>query len=79
MTSRGKVEPARNKLGQFKVRTKSPFDAGWDSVINGADMDNCHFFWFTSAERTKEWEMGVKAAKKYLTPPKQEVEHDHRR
>ena len=35
---------------------------GYDSVINGADMTNCHFSNFTSKEKTTEWERGRDAA-----------------
>lgn len=56
-------KPIRNKLGQFRTYPKSAFDAGWDSVISGPDMANCHFGWFLSPESTKEWERGRDAAK----------------
>lgn len=58
--------PARDKLGKFRTRLHSPFDAGWDSVVRGADTENCHFAWFSTAERTKEWELGVRKAKEML-------------
>lgn len=35
-----------------------PFEAGKDCAANGADLDNCHFGWFSTPERTKEWERG---------------------
>lgn len=37
---------------------KSPFDAGIDCAKNGANEDNCHFGWFSTPERTAEWERG---------------------
>lgn len=65
-------KPIRNKLGQFRKRVGGPYDAGYDSVVNGDDMENCHFAWFTSPEKTKEWERDRDEALK-LTPPSQEA------
>ena len=41
-----------------------PYDAGYDSVIHGANMTNCHFSLFATEDSTKEWERGVQEAKK---------------
>ena len=37
---------------------------GKDSVVNGANITNCHFTLFTSKELTEAWERGVKDADK---------------
>lgn len=66
-------KPPRNRLGQFRKRIGSSYDAGYDSIVNGPDMENCHFAWFNSPEKTKEWEHGRDNALK-LTTPSQEAE-----
>lgn len=48
-----------NVVGELKT----PYEAGYDSVINGADSNNCNFKWFNTPENTQEWERGVKEAK----------------
>lgn len=40
----------------------TPYEAGYDSVESGASVRNCHFGFFSTPERTKEWERGAKAA-----------------
>ena len=64
----------RNKLGQFRVRLHTPVQAGRDSVISGADAENCHFAWFTRRDRTKEWEHGRDSALRELEATKGEPE-----
>lgn len=68
---------ARDRLGRFRTRLRTPFDAGWDSVEKGPDTENCHFAWFTTKERTKEWEKGHEEAKKRLTLSTTEQEPDN--
>lgn len=36
----------------------TPYEAGYDAGENGASMRNCHFGFFSTPERTKEWERG---------------------
>jgi len=38
------------------------FEAGYDSVVNGANETNCAFWLFSSKEKTAAWEAGRKAA-----------------
>ena len=40
------------------------YDAGYSSVVDGADTDNSHFKFFTTPERTAAWERGVAAARR---------------
>lgn len=35
------------------------YDAGYDSVKNGANMENCHFKFFTAPAKTAAWERGA--------------------
>lgn len=42
---------------------KTPYEAGYDSVVNEPNTDNCNFKWFTTLESTKEWEAGRDEAK----------------
>lgn len=37
---------------------ESPYAAGFDCGMNGANTRNCHFNWFSDASRTAEWERG---------------------
>lgn len=39
------------------------YEAGKDSVINGANTENCNFRIFSTPEKTKAWERGVADAK----------------
>lgn len=39
------------------------FEAGYDSVVNGANEQNCAFWLFSSRENTSAWEAGQKAAR----------------
>lgn len=41
-----------------------PYDAGFDSFINGPNEKNCFFGWFAHKSNTQWWEQGVKDAKK---------------
>lgn len=36
----------------------TPYEAGYDAGENGASIKNCHFGFFSTPERTKEWEQG---------------------
>lgn len=36
---------------------------GYDSVINGANTTNCNFRIFSTKEKMRAWERGVKRAK----------------
>lgn len=40
---------------------ESPYAAGFDCGKNGSNTKNCHFNWFSTKERTAEWERGKKA------------------
>lgn len=40
----------------------TPYDAGFDCGKRGANTDNCHFRYFSSQERTQEWERGHREA-----------------
>ena len=44
----------------------SPYQAGRDYAINGANTVNCHFRWFATKESTREWERGRDSV---LKPP----------
>lgn len=46
----------------------TPYEAGYDAAENGASIRNCHFGFFSTPERTKEWEKGNADAKKEPTP-----------
>lgn len=39
------------------------WNAGYDSVISGPDLNNCHFTYFTTVESLEDWQRGVNAAK----------------
>lgn len=39
------------------------YNAGYDSVIRGANTTNCGFRWFATPDSTTEWERGVREAK----------------
>lgn len=57
----------RNGKGQFKKRNMTAYEAGYDSVINGPDMENCNpFAWFRTPESTQEWERGRDAAQEEM-------------
>ena len=58
----------RNKRGQSRRTLHSAFEAGYDSVINGADLENCSFKWFGSVEGKENWERG-RAFAKQSSPP----------
>lgn len=53
------------------MKFKSPYDAGYDAGLNGANADNCHFGWFNKPENTNEWERGNNAGRN----KKKEIEH----
>lgn len=40
----------------------SAFEAGRDAGLNGSNMRNSHFAWFTSQQSTAEWERGKASA-----------------
>ena len=46
------VSPER--LGDY------PYEMGFDSSVNGADLKNCHYTLFSSQEKMKAWQEGVK-------------------
>jgi len=39
---------------------ESPYWAGVDCGENGPNTRNCHIGWFSTPERTAQWEMGKK-------------------
>lgn len=41
----------------------TPYEAGYDAGENGASLRNCHFGWFSTPERTKQWESGNQTEK----------------
>lgn len=41
----------------------TPYEAGYDAAENGSSVRNCHFGFFSTPERTKEWECGNKDGK----------------
>lgn len=43
---------------------QSPYEAGYDAGENEATICNCNFSFFTTPERTKEWERGYADAKR---------------
>ena len=46
------------EIKEKRATFESPYDAGRDCAINGANTDNCNFRWFSSPESTAEWERG---------------------
>ncbi len=36
----------------------SAFRAGYNAGVNGPDLGNCHFYFFSTPEKTKAWEKG---------------------
>lgn len=40
---------------------KTPYDAGYDAGMFGANTFNSHFKWFNTKERMEEWSRGNKA------------------
>ena len=42
---------------------KEAYDAGYDSVINGANTENCNFRYFMSKRAKNEWERGASDAR----------------
>jgi hypothetical protein len=54
----------KTKIEKFLIKRPRPDDfptpyaAGRDSAINGANTANSHFMWFSSWESTREWERG---------------------
>lgn len=36
----------------------TPYDAGFDNGKNGPNTKNCHFGFFSTAEKTMDWERG---------------------
>lgn len=50
----GKPETTKPKYPMFNT----PYEAGYDAAESGASIRNCHFGFFSTPERTKEWERG---------------------
>ena len=42
------------------------FVLGYNSVLDGANEENCHFSIFTLEENTKAWEAGAAEAKRFM-------------
>lgn len=57
------IDPPLNGRGQAPT---TPYEAGYDSVVSGANTTNCSYAWFNTPERTAEWERGVREAKARL-------------
>lgn len=45
------------------------YSAGYDSEMNGASEQNCHFTLFSSPEMTRAWDAGVREAKRVKAVP----------
>lgn len=45
----------------------TPYEAGFECGKNGANTTNCHFSFFSSPERTVEWEKGKKDGERAKT------------
>lgn len=41
----------------------TPYEAGYDAEENGSSVRNCHYGFFSTPERTKQWEHGRNDAK----------------
>lgn len=50
-----RMQPAKN------VTEAEAFEAGKDSVLNGANSENCHYSFFESPELSEAWECGKKS------------------
>ena len=48
---------------KYRGNLKVCFEAGFSSVKDGPNTENCHFGLFATKEMTKAWEAGVKYAK----------------
>lgn len=48
------------------------FALGYDSVISGANEENCHFSIFMRKENTKAWEAGAAEAKRFMAATEKE-------
>jgi hypothetical protein len=46
----------------------TPYEAWHDAGENGASVRNCHFGFFSTPERTREWENGNKDALRQKEP-----------
>lgn len=55
---------------------KTAYEAGYDSVMNEPNTENCNFKWFATKDSTKQWEEGRDAAKTDLLTPKQGASND---
>jgi len=55
-----------NDLFKFPIPPYKSYDecykAGFDCGLNGPNKNNCHFSFFTTHEKMKEWEKGRKEA-----------------
>ena len=38
---------------------ETPYDAGYDCSIHGPTDNNCHFKWFSTAAKSREWQQGI--------------------
>lgn len=47
------------------------FALGYDSVISGANEENCHFSIFMRKENTQAWERGAAEAKRFTAQGEQ--------
>jgi hypothetical protein len=43
---------------QKPVEFRTPYLAGYDCGLNGANEKNCHFGWFSTVAHTRAWEHG---------------------
>jgi hypothetical protein len=48
----------KTKMDRFPVNT--PYQAGFNAGFHGPNTTNSHFAWFSTRERTDEWERGKK-------------------
>lgn len=49
------------KISTENISLEACYNAGYDAGKNGATIDNSHFKFFTTPERTKAWEKGKEA------------------
>jgi len=48
---------------QDQTSEEKCYEAGYDSVVNGANTENCHFTFFATPTKTAAWERGAAAAR----------------
>ncbi len=51
---------------------RKAFAFGYDSVMSGANEENCHFSIFMQKNNTKAWERGAAEAKRVMSEPAQD-------